>query len=1000
MENDMKQRNAPLSANFNLRIASISENLVSRYKAHQWAQSDIKFLIYDDTDVKTNGYDSDDEEGMMNYALQMSVQDTPESYNHHPTKTSELELQKDSEEAVPASSHGGESQTDDEDFECRVCSTCPESPSNHKTRKFRLFRPRDALPELFQDPDKIASVDICAHYVAVSYCWPALPQTDDTPGGLSGSTYQIRELDGSVRKARALDDVLDRAVDVANSCGLRMIWVDQECLPQPGCDSSDSEKHEQQLGIQAMDIVYHRALITAGLHDITITNPLQMSAISTIVDMSEARLQNELTAETIAYALDFLKSLLRERWYTRAWVAQEALSAGPRLMIVLRRGEKVRYTDKFRLDRKRHHTPRHTLDNSSRRMASEAICLPADQVRDIIRSLQAMLQWNFFSNEKTLQGDEGWPQKLVRETERVLEAAEQLHPRLSRQNGPIDIHAIGGYSYGTRWTVDAAAALTILNTRDCRDAEDLVAIVANMCGFDMRLDTRAVRDHGSVREAILALALLNGDLSLLVPDAYKNPSIEFIDPSRNGGWASPFDRVAMEIDHLTVRNFNLHKLPVPVNITEAGVALASYVWEVDDQLDLSPIKYQYQHIWEAMKCLNLAIDWLEKETPEEFVARRNAIGAHFGRRVVLRQAREDLFLTDELPQGSRAWGDIDRAGVRVTQWMSADRVKEAPEMQRMVSEIVFAILRFLYNTGVSDSRAYGLANSIWQFLRVDVVNGRDDLPDVVSEELWEHPEVITAPFKTLKLDTDRNGQCSQLWFVDRIMRHGKVWIGRYKKCPSSKPPEENMRRAESPTHAKDEQAMAKAQPTEEGSSDHERPSTSILQRQLRRTMYANLISIQIPGAMQGSPRVNVGTMSTFVEVTTSGTWEAAAEEARGSNLVSAFDVEGPCLVMTPYNADWEMLPRPALRSQRVCWVIEAAGPGGEPMGAIADSSDIISRDIAGQLAESASTSKCAENTGDEKIADWNKRTYRVTRKVKGLWQLMEPPIPGLCITVV
>ncbi|KAI0516708.1 hypothetical protein F5B22DRAFT_636278 [Xylaria bambusicola] len=887
MENDMEQRNAPLSASFNLRIASISKHL------------------------------------------------------------------------------------------CQACSTCPEFSSNHKTRKFRLFRPTDALPELYKDPDHIASVDICAHYVAVSYCWPTLQQADDTPR-ISGSTYQIRELDGPVRKARALDDVLDRAVDVANSCGLRMIWIYQECLPQPGCGSPDSEKHEQ-LGIQAMDIVYYRAIVTAGLHDIAITNPLQISAISAIAGMYEARLQNAVTAETINYTLDFLKLLLRDRWYTRAWVAQEALSTGPGLMIVLRR------------DRKRCLTPRYTLDNSSRKMASEVICLPVNQVRDIIGSLKAMLQQNFFFNGQTLRRDEWRPQELLRGAGWVLEAAEQLHPRLARQNSPHGIiQTIGSYNYGTRWTVDAAGALAMLKTRDCRDQEDLIAIVANIYCIDMRLDTRAIRDHGSHREAILALALKNGDLSLLVPDAYGNSSSDFIDPSRNGCWPSPFDRVAMEIDHLTVRNFNLPKLLVPVNFTEAGVSLTSYVWEVDDQLDLYPIKYQYEHIWEEMKCLNLVIDRLEKETPEEFIARRNATGAHFGRQVVLHQAKEDLFLADELPQGSRAWGDIDTAGIRVTQYVSAHRIEELPEMQRIVSEIVFAILRFLYNMGESDSRACGLANSIWQSLRVDVVNGRDDLLDVVSEELLEYLEVIAAPFKTLKLDVDRNGQYSQLWFVDRIMRHGKVWIGRYKKCPSFKPLGGNMRRAESSTDTKGKQPMAKAQHAKEGSSNHERLSTSILRRQLRRTMYANLISSRMPGALQEAPQVTAGTMSTFAEVMTTGIWEAAAEEARVSNLVSAFDVEGPCLVMTPYNADWEMLPRPALRSKSVCWVIELAGSDGEPMDTITNSPD-TSGDIAGQP-EWASTSKCAEKTRDKKTTDWNKQVYRVTRKVKGLWPLMDPPI--------
>jgi NADPH-dependent ferric siderophore reductase len=74
-------------------------------------------------------------------------------------------------------------------------------------------------PEWFDlgDDHDIASIDICIHHVAVSYVWPP---RDETPIPRS---YTVRDLDEPVRASRALDDVLDRAVDFANSCGLRMI---------------------------------------------------------------------------------------------------------------------------------------------------------------------------------------------------------------------------------------------------------------------------------------------------------------------------------------------------------------------------------------------------------------------------------------------------------------------------------------------------------------------------------------------------------------------------------------------------------------------------------------------------------------------------------------------------------------------------------------------------------------------------------------------------------
>ncbi|KAI0555590.1 hypothetical protein F4679DRAFT_594056 [Xylaria curta] len=1018
MQNDMKQQGVPLSPSFNSKIASISKHLINRSEAQKWALRDIKFLIYDDTDVKINGYDSDDEEGMTEYAIRISTQNNQDRHDDDSGKDLRLGVSGCDIEAGP-SSGGDDSNETDGDFECRVCSACPEFPHNRKTRKFRLFRPTDALPELYQDPDKIASVDICAHYVAVSYCWPAL---QESPVAKDAATYQVRELDGSVRTSRALDDVLDRAVDVANSCGLRMIWIDQECLPQPKT-SADDGKHEQQLGIQAMDIVYHRALITAGLHDVTITDPLQISAIQTIMQTHDRTRPNLVTSDTANYTLQFLTSMLEDRWYTRAWVAQEALSAGPGLMIVLRRGLGIAYPAKFRGDRKRYLTPQHTLDHSPREMPSEVICIPVNDFRSIIHNLKLMLQRNFLFNGQTLQRYSNQLHNLVEGAGQVLDAAEALHPRLARQNSTNGIiQTFGGYSYGTRWTVDAAGALTLLKTRDCRDKEDLVAIVANMCGFDIRLDTRAVGDYGSLREGLTALALLNGDLSLLVPEAYRSSNSEFIHSSLHATetgptWMFPLDRYPSEIDHVTVRNFNLHKLPVPPRITEKGIGLPSYVWQVDDQIDLFPIKYQYQEIWEELKCLSVVIDRLEKETSEQFLARKRLVNDHFSGRAVLRQTKVDLFLISELPRESRAWGDIDTTGIRVTQYISAYRIQEVPMMQRIVSEIIFSILRFLYNSGGTDPRAYGLATSIWQSLRVDIVDGREDLPDVVDEKLFEHPTVIATPFRTLQLDIDRNGEYSQLWFVDRIMRYGTLWIGRYKRCPSTKtlsnpsysPRLDEARLPDEPQRDKRREAeesladLKGKKPTpirsliEEPNPKNIPVSTSILKRQLRRTILAGFMAFQEPMSLQGAQKVNPGTMNTFAEVMATGVWEAEAEEGRIRDLTSIFDVDSACTVMTPYNADWEMLPRPTLRSMSVCWVIELAElDDAEVAGNI--TSPLDSRDAVGP-SPGASSSETVSIAVKE-TTDWNKRVHRVTKKVKGLWQLMDPPLPDLCITVV
>ncbi|KAI0872376.1 hypothetical protein GGS24DRAFT_18569 [Hypoxylon argillaceum] len=1029
MQNDLKQ-GTPLSPHLYTRVASLSEQLINRPEAQEWALRDLKFLIYDDTDVRVNGYDSDDEEGMMDYAMKMSMDPTitsmEEDKNHEISPRSVIrDVSNEAGPSIVRRKHEDENPNV-ENSECRVCSSCPEFPHNHKTRKFRLFKPFDAVQRSTPAKDLKAG-DVCTHYVAVSYCWPA-PEQDEEASAETRSTYHVRELDGTTRRCRALDDVLDRAVDVANTCGLRMIWIDQECLPQPQENSHDDEKHEQQLGVQAMDIIYHRAIVTAGLHDGIITNPLQMDAVRSLMEMDWPTGQPQVNEGFLNHILDFLDTVNRDRWYTRAWVAQEALSAGSGLIIVLRRGNGVSFSSRLRMKGDRYKSPKHTLDHTPRKTPSETICIPVDEFQRLIQAAKRLLERNFFLVDQALCRFNDRSPTLIERAGPILDTAKTLHPRLAiapGHRGPISI--VGGFSYGHRRTVDAAGALSLLNTRECRDQEDRVAIFANMCGYDMRLDTRAVAGNGSLREGLLTLALLNGDLSFLVPEAYPSAEIETFHGGDNTlesgySWMFPFDRYPTRIDHTSIRNFNLHKFSVPPRLTERGVSLPSYIWQVDDEIDLSPIKYQWEEMWEEIKCLKVTFaPNREKETPEQYATRHNSIATHFSKREILRQTKKDLFLKTELPPTSKAWDGIGNDGIRVTQSVVARRVQEVPEMQRIITEIIFAILRYLSNSAVTDSRARGLATSIWQSLRVDSVDDRMDLPDEVGEELFDHPSVIENPFRTLQLDIGPGGEYSQLWFIDQIMRHGTLWVGRYHRISphqevSVYPPTQAVEQTE-PQRESGEQETEEVDdttalipskgkaPMDIGTSKSKEPerrtyTNLILQRQMRRTMMAELM------AAHGESHRNIipATITSFAEIVSTGLWSAESEDRRIRDLVSTFDVGGPCMILTPYNADWEMLPRPDLRSMSTCWVIEpvdsddpkpSASPSTPPQSA---TNELLESE--GDIKQ-ASTSSLGESEemvreGSTPASD-TEQVYRVLGKVRGLWRLMDPPSQRITI---
>lgn len=138
------------------------------------------------------------------------------------------------------------------------------------------------------------------------------------------------------RKNRAPDDVIERAVEFAKSQNIRMIWLDQECLPQ------DNSK-EQELDIQAMDMVYQRAWTSAGLLESVLHHQSYLNAAASVLHwgMNSGVLKVRppgLSTYTVARDLVFFSELRgNDQWNTRAWILQESLAASERMTVLLKK---------------------------------------------------------------------------------------------------------------------------------------------------------------------------------------------------------------------------------------------------------------------------------------------------------------------------------------------------------------------------------------------------------------------------------------------------------------------------------------------------------------------------------------------------------------------------------------------------------------------------------------------------------------------------------------
>ncbi len=69
----MKVGSTPLQPQDLEKLSELPRYRIDRRKAERWAHRQIKFLVYDDTNLQQNGFDSDDEEGMVEYAMMVSA---------------------------------------------------------------------------------------------------------------------------------------------------------------------------------------------------------------------------------------------------------------------------------------------------------------------------------------------------------------------------------------------------------------------------------------------------------------------------------------------------------------------------------------------------------------------------------------------------------------------------------------------------------------------------------------------------------------------------------------------------------------------------------------------------------------------------------------------------------------------------------------------------------------------------------------------------------------
>lgn len=443
--------------------------------------------------------------------------------------------------AADTSSRPVESREVDLDESDPEDCTCVSYPS--------LSLSKDERQLMVTDPADLAE---CTHYLAVSYCCSSSADAE-----YHGLPYSVRRK-GVVGDPACPSDLLRRVINFARECGLDYLWIDQECIEQDDPDDKD-------VGIQAMDLVYQIAEQSVAVLEVKIHEQRHLDALGLlqvcdgVEDLSPTDLQDLIEA---------LEIVLGDRWFERTWCLQESTSAARKMALLIRRDPSLQLPDSLR-------------GRTQTRTEFEF---------DLSALQEQIPGW--FACQIDLVGETD-DHVLHARGSAILAAWSSL---LVPDVGPSD-------DLGGRPICDAAEALWHMSRRSNSITSDRLAIFANLCEYEVRLDNRTLEELGyGFSICAIVLAVLNGDFTLMAGIATYNAGLagkvtmllsdsgEPAGQSRAGfSWNIPARLSVEQVLYWDKRQDSLrHKFET--SLSGKGLVVNGCLWYIDRIIDLSQIR--------------------------------------------------------------------------------------------------------------------------------------------------------------------------------------------------------------------------------------------------------------------------------------------------------------------------------------------------------------------------------------------------------------------------
>ncbi|KAI4869834.1 heterokaryon incompatibility protein-domain-containing protein [Hypoxylon rubiginosum] len=374
-----------------------------------------------------------------------------------------------------------------------------------------------------------------SNYVALSYTWePSPSETDLRKGG-----YSVQQMGSNLRKRSPVrDTVFTRARKYMKYFGVYLLWIDQHCIEQKG--------DAKEIGMNAMDRVYSRSNHSVALLTRPINYRVELQLLVQILygrlvweSNDGLRLSQNTSLEEALGALELLKDITSDMWFTRGWTFQENYRAGMNMRLLM---------------------PHHpTLESSKPQFMGSIkgeLCISSVKFHEEASKLCIAYRRH-----------QPPPPNVC---DHILSRAGRYTILLQYESDDGD--NIAPQSMSPRIIADLA-------TRDLTNLWDRLPIVANCCQYSVRLNSAQLRAKGySLAMSMLALCLLNGEILSNHPDenvdvsaARALPIIKFLKIQFFDRLQSPFPDKAL--------TYNKGCRLVNAKLTEEGIRTRGHVWK-------------------------------------------------------------------------------------------------------------------------------------------------------------------------------------------------------------------------------------------------------------------------------------------------------------------------------------------------------------------------------------------------------------------------------------